>query len=87
MGHSMSDPGNYRTRAEIEKHQERDPIKLFSASLKEENVLSDSDFERIEAEVREQVQTALQFAEESPLPAPEELYTDIYANPIQPGKS
>ncbi|HEY6045699.1 MAG TPA: pyruvate dehydrogenase (acetyl-transferring) E1 component subunit alpha, partial [Pyrinomonadaceae bacterium] len=33
MGHSMSDPGKYRTRAEIEKHQERDPIKLFRAVL------------------------------------------------------
>ncbi len=86
MGHSMSDPGNYRTRAEIEKHQERDPIKLFSASLKEEGILSDSDFEKIEAQVREQVQNAVKFAEESPLPSSEELYTDIYANPIEPGK-
>jgi pyruvate dehydrogenase E1 component alpha subunit len=86
MGHSMSDPGNYRTRAEIERHQERDPIKLFAASLKEEGVLSDSEFESIEQQVREQVENAVKFAEESPLPAPEELYTDVYANPIEPGK-
>src|SRR6267143_1838533 len=86
MGHSMSDPGNYRTRAEIERHQERDPIKLFAASLKEEGVLSDADFQKIETEVKEQVARAVKFAEESPLPAPEELYTDIYANPIDPGK-
>src|SRR5207237_9891735 len=41
MGHSMSDPGNYLTRAEIEKHQERDPIRLFTASLKEKGILTD----------------------------------------------
>jgi pyruvate dehydrogenase E1 component alpha subunit len=84
MGHSMSDPGNYRTRAEIEKHQERDPIKLFSASLKEEGVLSDAEFQQIEQQVKEQVEKALKFADESPLPDPKELYTDIYAAPIDP---
>ncbi len=86
MGHSMSDPGNYRTRAEIERHQERDPIKLFSASLKEEGVLDDSAFQKLEAEVKEQVEKAVQFAEQSPLPDPEELFTDVYANPIEPGR-
>jgi pyruvate dehydrogenase E1 component alpha subunit len=86
MGHSMSDPGNYRTRAEIERYQERDPIKLFAASLKEEGVMTDKEFENIEAQVREQVETSLRFAEESPLPDPKELYTDVYANPIEPGK-
>lgn len=86
MGHSMSDPGNYRTRAEIEQHQERDPIKLFSTSLKEEGVLSDADFQKIEAEVKKQVEEAVRFSEESPLPDPAELYTDIYANPIEPGQ-
>jgi pyruvate dehydrogenase E1 component subunit alpha len=87
MGHSMSDPGNYRTRAEIERHQERDPIKLFSASLKEGGVLSDSEFSQIETEVKEQVDKSVRFAEESPLPDAKELYTDIYASPITPGKS
>jgi pyruvate dehydrogenase E1 component alpha subunit len=87
MGHSMSDPGNYRTRAEIEKYQERDPIKLFSASMKEEKIVGDKTLEQIDKEVREQVERSVRFAEESPFPAPEELYTDVYANPIDPTKN
>jgi pyruvate dehydrogenase E1 component alpha subunit len=82
MGHSMSDPGNYRTRAEIEKHQERDPIKLFTESLRETGVLDDAGLKAIEDRVKGEVERAVAFAEESPLPAPEELYTDIYANRI-----
>ncbi len=87
MGHSMSDPGNYRTRAEIEKYQERDPIKLFSASLKEEKILDDQKLQAIDDECKAIVEQAVKFAEESPYPAPEELYTDIYANPIDPSKN
>ena len=86
MGHSMSDPGNYRTRAEIEKYQERDPIKLFSASLLEEKIVDDKTLAEIDRKAREEVEDAYRFAEESPLPDPEELYTDIYANPIEPGR-
>ena len=86
MGHSMSDPGNYRTRAEIEKYQERDPIKMFSASLLEENVVDNKTLEEVDKSVREEVEDSLRFADESPLPDPSELYTDVYANPIQPGR-
>ena len=84
MGHSMSDPGNYRTRAEIEKHQERDPLKLFSATLKETETVSDDDLQEMDQRVREIVTQALRFADESPEPDPKELYTDVYANPIIP---
>jgi len=80
MGHSMSDPGNYRTRAEIEKYQERDPIKLFTATLKENKVLTDSDLADMEAAIKEQIEHAVRFAEESPEPDPKELYTNVYAN-------
>lgn len=82
MGHSMSDPGNYRTRAEIEKHQERDPIKLFTATLKEKGVIDDARLAVIEGEVREAVERSARFADESPEPDPAELYTHIYANPV-----
>jgi pyruvate dehydrogenase E1 component subunit alpha len=86
MGHSMSDPGNYRTRAEIEKYQERDPIKIFTKQLKDSGVIKDSDIAEIEAQVKEEVEHSVKFADESPLPDPSELYTDVYANPINPNE-
>ena len=79
MGHSMSDPGNYRTREEIAKYQERDPIVLFKDSLKEAKVLTEKDFEKIEQEAAEAVEKAVKFADESPLPNESELFTDVYA--------
>ena len=79
MGHSMSDPGNYRTREEIAKYQERDPIILFKDSLKEAGVLADKDFEKIEQEAVEVTAQAIKFADESPLPDPSQLMTDVYA--------
>src|SRR5258705_3986212 len=83
MGHSMSDPGNYRTRAEIEKYQERDPIKIFTATLKENGFLTDQDIAGFEAQVKEEVERAARFADESPEPDPSELFTNVYANPIE----
>jgi pyruvate dehydrogenase E1 component alpha subunit len=79
MGHSMSDPGNYRTREEIAKYQERDPIVLFKDSLKAAKVLNDKDFVQIELQAIEATDRAVKFAEESPLPPESELLTDVYA--------
>ena len=79
MGHSMSDPGNYRTRDEIAKYQSRDPIVLFKDSLTEAGVFGEKDFEAIENEAAEAVEKAVKFAEESPFPAESELFTDVFA--------
>jgi pyruvate dehydrogenase E1 component alpha subunit len=79
MGHSMSDPGNYRTRDEIAKYQERDPIVLFKGTLKEAKLFKDSDFEKIEREAMEAVARSIKFADESPFPDANELYTGVYA--------
>ena len=83
-GHSMSDPGKYRTQAEIEKYQQRDPIMLFAASLLEQKITDQQTLDTIDGEIHEIVEDSVRFAEESPFPAAEELYTDVYANPIDP---
>jgi len=77
MGHSMSDPGKYRSTEEIKKYQERDPIELFKDSLMEAGVLKDKDFEEIYERAAVKVQEAVDFAENSPLPDPKELLTDV----------
>ncbi|MGH9914732.1 MAG: thiamine pyrophosphate-dependent enzyme, partial [Pyrinomonadaceae bacterium] len=79
MGHSMSDPGNYRTRVEIEKYQERDPVKLFLSNLKEKKVIDDQAYSEMDKQVRAEVENAVRIADESPLPEAGELYTDVYA--------
>jgi len=79
MGHSMSDPGKYRTSDEIKKYQERDPIVLFKTSLTDAKVITDKDYTEVENRAKEAVEKAIKFAEESPLPDEKELFTDVYA--------
>jgi pyruvate dehydrogenase E1 component alpha subunit len=76
-GHSMSDPGNYRTQEEVKKYQERDPILLFIESLKEAKIITDKTVEEFETRAAEKVEECVKFAEESPFPDESELWTDV----------
>jgi pyruvate dehydrogenase E1 component alpha subunit len=79
MGHSMSDPGKYRTSEEIKKYQQRDPIVLFQDSLKDAKVFTDKDFEALTEQAKAVVAAAVTFADESPFPDERELMTDVFA--------
>ncbi|HEY8427457.1 MAG TPA: pyruvate dehydrogenase (acetyl-transferring) E1 component subunit alpha [Sandaracinaceae bacterium] len=64
-GHSMSDPGKYRTPEEVEERKKRqDPVRVAAAKLLESGVTED-ELARIDAEVEEVVQDAVRFADES----------------------
>jgi pyruvate dehydrogenase E1 component alpha subunit len=77
-GHSMSDPAKYRTREEVEKvRHDQDPIEQVRNRLLEQKV-SEQELKAIDAEVREIVNAAADFAQHDPEPDPSELYTDIY---------
>jgi len=77
-GHSMSDPAKYRTREEVEKvRHDQDPIEQVRERLLAAKV-SEQDLKAIDAEVREIVNAAADFAQHDPEPDASELYTDIY---------
>ena len=77
-GHSMSDPAKYRTREEVDKvRHDQDPIEQVRNRLLASEV-SEQELKTIDAEVREIVNAAADFAQHDPEPDPSELYTDIY---------
>jgi len=82
-GHSMSDPAKYRTREEVQKmRDERDPIEQVRNILLENKYASEDDLKAIDKEIKKIVNDSAEFAKTSPEPAPEELWTDIYATEV-----
>src|SRR6185369_1293410 len=77
-GHSMADPGKYRSVAEHEVWKARDPIPNFGKKLLDEGVAGQALLDAIMAKARAEVQEAVQFAEESPWPEEKEVWEDIY---------
>jgi pyruvate dehydrogenase E1 component alpha subunit len=77
-GHSMSDPGKYRTRDEIQKvRTEHDPIEQVRRRLLDSQQVSEDELKRIDAEVRGIVNGAAEFAQSDPEPDESELWTDV----------
>jgi pyruvate dehydrogenase E1 component alpha subunit len=79
-GHSMSDPAKYRTREEVQKmRDEKDPIDHVRDLLLQGKHATDDDLKVIDKEIKATVNAAAEFAKDSPEPALDELWTDIYA--------
>lgn len=77
-GHSMSDPQKYRTKEEVAEYQAKDPIEHCLNVIRENKFLTDQEVEEIQGWVENEVKEAVEFAENSPYPEPEELYKDVY---------
>ena len=76
-GHSMSDPAKYRSRDEVQAVRDKsDPIDHCKKLLEGVGV-SEAEMKAIEQDIRRVVNEAADFAESTPEPAPEELYTDV----------
>ena len=76
----MSDPahGHYRTKSEVEAQRRHDPIQNLSTALETIGVISPEFLEELDQKIRDMVEEAVAFAERSPEPEPQELYSDVY---------
>ena len=78
-GHSMSDPAKYRTREEVQKmKEERDPIDHIREMIEQGKHATADELKSIDKDIKKRVQESADFAVESPEPALDQLYTDIY---------
>jgi pyruvate dehydrogenase E1 component alpha subunit len=82
--HSMFDPDLYRDKAEIEAWKKRGPIHTFSARLKAESKLTETEFLEIDAKVNREVLAAVAFAEASEWEPLEALTRDVYSPELRP---
>jgi pyruvate dehydrogenase E1 component alpha subunit len=78
-GHSRGDPATYRSKEEVEEWLKRDPIPRFKAKLVEMGILTEEETENIERGVVKEIEEAVVFAQESPLPKPETILEDVYS--------
>lgn len=79
-GHSMSDPATYRTKEELEKNKEDDPIARLKAELLSEEKIDEARFQEMDREAKKLTLEAVRFAEESPEPPLESLYDNTFVS-------
>ena len=83
-GHSMSDPQKYRTKEEVASYKDQDPLSHVLDEIKAKKYLTEAQLNKIHTKVKAEIDAAVKFAEESPLPDPSELYDDVYVEKDYP---
>lgn len=77
--HSMYDPELYRSKEEVERWKQRDPIATLRSALEQAGLLDDAAFERMDAEVIAEIDDAVAFAEAGTLEPVADLERWVYS--------
>lgn len=81
-GHSVVDPARYRSEEDTAEAKENDPVPVFRAKLIADGVLSEKEADAIDAEADKVVTAAVEFADSSPDPSPDDLFNKVYSSPV-----
>ncbi len=83
-GHSVSDPGKYRSKDELKAYMDIDPITITENKIIENKIATAKEIEAIKDRIEQEINEAVTFAENSPLPDASELYIDNYVQKDYP---
>ena len=83
-GHSVSDPGHYRSKEELASYKDRDPLKETEEKILAEKIGSQKEIDLIKANIEAEIEEALKFADDSEFPLGSELYDDNYVQKDYP---
>ncbi|WP_422930783.1 pyruvate dehydrogenase (acetyl-transferring) E1 component subunit alpha [Singulisphaera sp. PoT] len=83
-GHSISDPGKYRLKEELDEAHQKDPIVVYMNVLKDRGWIDDETIERFTEEVKQEIEESIEFAEQSEQPPLEAVYEDVTVAPFIP---
>jgi pyruvate dehydrogenase E1 component alpha subunit len=88
-GHSVVDPARYRSEEEVRAGRADDPLKRYATVLLEGSLIDEEWLKQVADQVDQEVQEAIDFANNSPDPKIEDLFTYMYATPVAntPGAS
>ncbi|MEL6319605.1 MAG: pyruvate dehydrogenase (acetyl-transferring) E1 component subunit alpha [Cyanobacteria bacterium J06626_14] len=78
-GHSLADPDEMRQKAEKDAWFSRDPIKKFAGYLIEQGIVAQDELKAIDKKIQQLINDAVEFAQTSPEPKPEDLYRFVFA--------
>jgi len=81
-GHEEGDPQTYRPKEDVEKARRNDPLPRFRSYLLDQQLLTEAEIQAIAESVEQEVAAAVRFADESPYPAPEEAFEDLFVEEV-----
>jgi pyruvate dehydrogenase E1 component alpha subunit len=79
-GHSVSDPGLYRTKDEMAEWQTKDPILQLADHLKKHKMATDEELKALDVKAKELAKADEAWADEQPIPPEEQVWQNVYAD-------
>jgi pyruvate dehydrogenase E1 component alpha subunit len=82
FGHSVSDAGLYRSKEEVDAYKQKDPIQVISKEVLENKLLTEEELKGLQKKIKNNIQEAVEFADESPEPPLNELTQHVYMDEV-----